>query len=160
MQISIQKIGQSVDVDFQALPQLSQEFIINYGLRQILNDCHSSITLKSKAEYQDDHAIFAADVMNAVNAKLAAIVAGDLTTRRGSGQPADPVEREALKIAREELTAAVKAKGKRIKQIENFDELVKAHAEKNEERLMKEARARIKASATKAEAVDLEALGL
>ena len=58
------------------------------------------------------------------------------------------------------LVAAVKAKGKKIKQIENFDELVKAHADKNAERLHKEAKARIKASATKAEAVDLEALGL
>ena len=155
--VTIAKTGQAVEVDFAALPANSQEFVINYGLRQILNDCHSSVT---RAGWEGTSEEFAEAIMSAVNAKLSALSTGDLTTRRGSGQPADPVEREALKIAREELTAAVKAKGKRIKQIENFDELVKAHADKNEERLMKEARARIKASATKAEAVDLEALGL
>ena len=164
--ITINKTGTTLETgDF---PQVSRDFIFNYGLRQILNDCHASIQRKDfvvgdkDGEYADDAAAQAAYVqaVNArVKAKLAALESGDLSTRRASG-PVDPVARETLVIAKEEIRLALQRKGIKLKAVKNLDELIAAHVEAQIERLTKEAKTRIAARAKKAEAVDLEALGL
>ena len=52
--IFIPKCGKSVDIDFSALPEVVQQHIIEYGLKQKLNDCHSQFTEKSgDKDYQE-----------------------------------------------------------------------------------------------------------
>lgn len=161
MQITINKIGTVVDVDFDKLPANSQEFIKNYGIRQILNDCHSS-TIRKDFDTQE---AFVAEVSESVNVKIAALVAGDLAIRRGGASlPSDPVEREVLSIAREEIKNALRSKKNlSIKAFENangegsFDKLVQANITKNADRLTKSAKANI-AKAAQAPAVDLDDL--
>jgi hypothetical protein len=155
--ISINKIGVAVDVDFGALPEVSQQFIINYGLRQVLNDAHASIQLRDFPEGEG----FKDAVENAVNTRLGALVSGDLTTKRGGGLPVDPVQREVIRMAREEVRAAIKAQGRKLSTIENLDDIIAAHAEKASERLVKEAKKRLAVIASApAPDVDLSALGL
>lgn len=36
--VTINKISQSREIEFDKLPENTQAFIINYGLRQVLND--------------------------------------------------------------------------------------------------------------------------
>lgn len=43
MKIVIRKANVELDVDFNKLPQASQDYIIAYGLTQCLNDAHASI---------------------------------------------------------------------------------------------------------------------
>lgn len=166
--ITINKTGTTLETgDF---PQVSRDFIFNYGLRQILNDCHASIQRKDfvvgpEGEdgcYPDEktaQAAYVAAVDDRVKAKLAALESGDLSTRRASG-PVDPVARETLVIAKEEIRLALQRKGIKLKAAKNLDEIIAAHVEAQIERLTKEAKTRIAARAKKAEAVDLEALGL
>lgn len=156
MQITINKTASIVEVDYDNLPDNSKAFILNYGIRQILNDCHSSIIRK---DFETNEA-FAKAVSDAVSAKITALAAGDLTIRRGgSSQPADPVEREALAIARAEIKSAAKAKGLSLKVLgeEKFAELVKANLAKNGERITKQAKANLK-KAAEAPTVNLDDL--
>ena len=39
--VPVGKVGSQFEVDWEALPAASQEYIIAYGLKQRLNDCHS-----------------------------------------------------------------------------------------------------------------------
>lgn len=43
MKIVIRKANVELDVDFNKLPKVSQDYIIAYGLTQCLNDAHASI---------------------------------------------------------------------------------------------------------------------
>lgn len=44
--IRISKAGKSIEVDFDSLPQVSKDFIIQYGLKQKLNDKGAGETIK------------------------------------------------------------------------------------------------------------------
>lgn len=114
--IAVRKINQSREVDFASLPQVAQDFVIQYGLTQILNDCHSSI----KAADFEAEGEFAKAVANAVDAKLASLVAGDLT-RRNAAAPIDPVERKARQFAQAAIFDAAKAKGIKRSEIAKDD---------------------------------------
>lgn len=155
-QVQIAKTGQSVEVDFKALPANSQEFIINYGLRQMLNDCHSALTVKG---WEGTQEAFNEAVMKAVSDKLAAIASGDLSIRKaGKAEPVDPVERLALRMARELIKDALAAKKLTIKKIgeEKFESLVEAKMEKDGEALRKEAKAQLKRKADLQAAEDID----
>ena len=164
--ITINKTGTTLETgDF---PQVSRDFIFNYGLRQILNDCHASIQRKDfvvgddEDQYADDdeaHKAFVAAVNARVEAKLAALKSGDLSTRRGSGA-VDPLTREMLAIAKDEVKLALQRKGIKLKDVENLADIVAAHMEAQSDRMTKEAKTRIAARSKKAVAVDLESLGL
>lgn len=43
MKIVIRKANVELDVDFNKLPKVSQDYIIAYGLTQCLNDAHASV---------------------------------------------------------------------------------------------------------------------
>ncbi len=45
--VPVSKLGKSFEIDWDALPQVSKDFIIAYGLKQKLNDGHSQFTEKS-----------------------------------------------------------------------------------------------------------------
>lgn len=158
MNININKTGQSVEVSFDELPQTSQDFIVTYGLRQILNDCHSSL-VRAKFEGTDEQ--FAEAVMDAVEEKLGALLSGDITTRKaGARLPADPLMAEAVKIAREEVKKALAKKGFTIKAVgkDKFNELVDGHIENDGERIKKEAKKRL--DNAQEVAIDLSELGI
>lgn len=40
--VTIRKCGKSIEADFAAFPERVRQFVISFGLRQLLNDCHSS----------------------------------------------------------------------------------------------------------------------
>lgn len=93
--VSIKKLEQSVDVDFEALPDVSRNFIINYGLKQVLNDAHSSCVWKAKdgslpyVEESDGDTSKASNswkaaVLAAVQVKIAALESGDISTRKAA----------------------------------------------------------------------------
>ena len=50
MKILINKMKKEVEIDFPNLPQRSQEYIINYGLKQALNDPLAGITDAAEIE--------------------------------------------------------------------------------------------------------------
>lgn len=152
MQITINKTGNIIETgDF---PQNSRDFIFNYGIRQILNDCHSSI---KRVDFNTQEE-FAEAVNAAVTAKLKALESGDLTIRRASAEPVDPVERVALRMARDAVKSALKAKGLTVKKIgeEKFQELAAAHLDKNGEAIRKLAKAEVKRQSDAAAAVDID----
>lgn len=80
--VLIKKTGQIVDVDFNQLPEASQHYLIMYGLKQRLNDCHSDIT---ETAYPDQKARFDL-VTSAVEEVLGALKEGKVSMRKaGAG---------------------------------------------------------------------------
>lgn len=41
LSVNVKKCEQIVELDFDSLPQVSKDYLIMYGLKQRLNDCHS-----------------------------------------------------------------------------------------------------------------------
>lgn len=68
--INVNKLNESVAVDFEALPDNAKQYVIEYGLKQIVNDSHSGI--KDKEE-----------VKAVIERKLQALAEGNITIRRG-----------------------------------------------------------------------------
>lgn len=114
MQVVINKTQETKTIDMAAMPEVSKEFIFNYGLRQILNDCHSSVQRK---DFKTDDEFIAA-VTAAVDKKLAGIMAGELTSRRAGSEPIDPVERETLRLIKDAIKAQITKQGKKAKEFD------------------------------------------
>jgi len=139
--IDINKTGLTVRV--KELPQVSMDFIFNYGIRQILNDCHSSIQAK---DFETDDA-FRAAVMEKVEAKIAALESGDITTRSASGKATlSPEDKLVLRDAKLAIDKALKLKGVKKAALGDgkYEELVKSYIAKHEESLRKAAKAELK----------------
>ena len=131
--IAIGKIGSTVNVDVEALPPKSLEYVIRYGLTQALNDAHSQVTATAEPDADKRAAL----VREAVDKKLAALMSGDIrVARSGGGRTADPIQREINRLARAFVEARIAAKvaagalpkGTKPEDIGNFAELVKAEA--------------------------------
>lgn len=155
--INIGKIGQTREVDFNALPEASRNFIIGYGLQQVLNDCHASVQRK---DFESDDAWHKA-VAERVDTKLAALAEGKITIRTGgTREPVDPVQKIVHQQAKAIITAAIKAKGVKVKDLGEgvFDKLLADYIDANREALEREAKAQIKKAA--AIEVNLADLGL
>lgn len=155
--IGIGKTGKAQEVDFGAMNEDVRDYVIAYGLKQILNDCHASIQRKD----YDEQGEFILAVEEAVNDKLAALASGKISIRTGAARESiDPVQKLVNRMAREIVLGAIKAKGLKAKDIskESMDKLIADYATANHDALTKEAKAQLK----KAEglAVDLSALGL
>lgn len=78
-----------------------QRHIYEYGLRQIINDAMADKTDDDGAALPDDQIVAKAQK------RLDNLYAGELRSRRDA-EPADPVEAECYKIAKDELTAIFK----------------------------------------------------
>jgi len=77
--IAIRKVDESVHVDVDSLPAESVEYIVRYGLTQILNDAHASVTDKGRNPYNPDDnkgVSFYDAVMGRVNDRLEGIIEG------------------------------------------------------------------------------------
>lgn len=86
-----------VSIDFDALPEASKSFIVNYGLKQYLADGMAGA---------DNYA----EAAQGIEARVAKLQSGDLSRARGEGTAkADTVEGRALKLARDAIRASLKA---------------------------------------------------
>lgn len=106
--IHIGKIEATRDVDFAAFTDAVKDYVITYGLTQILNDAHSQLTVKIKDESGNriDNPEYTPDNVAAlVDKKLAALIEGKLRGERMPKESADPVKALMAKIARTRVEA-------------------------------------------------------
>ena len=156
--IKIGKTDQTVTVDRDRFPAHVVEYVFNYGLTQILNDCHSQIGKvkdgKPNPDYSDEK------VMAAVAAKLEALYAGELRARRGEGKSGDPVADRAWTLAAADVRKALRAAGRKPKDIaeEVFEAAVEKHLAANLDSYMGRAEAMLREEREAAKGVDLSAL--
>jgi hypothetical protein len=113
-----------VHIVFADLPEASQNFIAEYGLRQYIQDGAAV-----EVHVKDDDGEFVrdadgkkvkrpaddvtADKRAGVEARLANLASGEFT-RRSTKAPVDPAERERLAIIRADVAAWAKAAGKSL----------------------------------------------
>lgn len=96
LNINIGKAG-TIDVDTDKLTnEAVRRHIMVIGLRNILLDCHANITEKT----EPDAAKRRAESLAVAEKKLAAMYAGELRANAGRTRTTDPVEQEALRLAR------------------------------------------------------------
>ena len=79
MEILIKKLGTKIDVFTEDFPEVSQKHIYEYGLRQLLNDCHSDIVRKTWTESTE---AFSVAILAEVEKKVEALRKGEIKTRR------------------------------------------------------------------------------
>jgi hypothetical protein len=91
--ISIKKIADFVDVDFDNLPPNSVQYVVEYGLTQCLNDCHASVIKKGWKGTDEE---FTAAVWKEVNAKMDQLKTGDFS--RKAPVALTPETREFVKL--------------------------------------------------------------
>lgn len=75
--INISKAEKSLSVDWDAMPEAAQRHIIEYGLRQKLNDAGS--------QFKKGEENFADNAFGAAETVLAALMAGQVTVRQSKG---------------------------------------------------------------------------
>lgn len=148
--ITIAKAAKNVVVDFDALPDVSKAYIIEYGLRQSLNDATASLKrdeYKTDGEFQDA-------ALAVAEKKLAGILSGEL--RQSVGRIGDPIEAEYMRLAIAAISTAIVNKGGKLKDytMKQLRERATALAEKNPDVA---ARLRAKAEATVAEKAEFAA---
>lgn len=71
--INISKAKQTLSVDWDNMPQVAKDFIIQYGLKQKLNDCYATVVVGA-----DNPAEVA---MSTASEMLANLMAGNITVR-------------------------------------------------------------------------------
>lgn len=76
MLVYISKAGKSIEVNWDAMPEATQKHIIEYGLRQKLNDAGASATTKELGEKEAGLQAFAA-----AEVVVAALLEGKITVR-------------------------------------------------------------------------------
>lgn len=92
------KLGM-MPVDTERFNDTVQRHVYEYGLRQILNDAMADKTDDDGKPLSD------ADIVAKAQKRLDTLYSGELRTHRAPSEPADPVEREAYRIARERIEA-------------------------------------------------------
>lgn len=97
-EITITKLNRKESIDFAALPAASQTFVINYGLRQLLND--SFVSGETHEERVD-----------LLDRKLSKLFEGTLHVREGGSRESDPLAREITKLATAKTSEHFKKKG-------------------------------------------------
>lgn len=103
-QISLHKIGQSIDVDYDAFTDEVKSFVINYGLTQILNDSMSGVKVGRGGTATEAQI---AEGLALVNKRFTALSEGKLRARTGvTKTPVDPVAKRALEIAEGKVKAS------------------------------------------------------
>jgi hypothetical protein len=101
--VFIAKAKTSINVDFDNLPEQTKDYLIRYGLKQVLNDCLSSFKYLEKdgsvtEEYKDTSPEdFQEICLGQVEVKHENLKAG-IIKASGGGRVADPVERKMLDI--------------------------------------------------------------
>lgn len=161
--VKIGKTGDIVEVDESKFAAHVNEFVFAYGLRQILNDCHSSLTSKVKNEAGEtvDNPDYTPDnIMALVAKKLDSLYAGEIRAQRGEGGSGDPVEDRAWTLARKDVVSAARAQGHKVKDIdkEALEKFVDDFLAKNRDDYMAKAKAQLDEERAAAQAVNLKGL--
>lgn len=104
--IRVAKLDRDFAIDFDALPANAQAFIIEYGLRQKLNDAISALNMEAEGAQ--------ADGVAKVTSVIEALQNGEI--RLMGGREGDPIKAEAKRLATVAVNAAIKAAGKVQKQ--------------------------------------------
>lgn len=138
--------SQTIEIDFDQLPEASKRYLVAYGLRQSLSDSFASA--KDAAEFEA-----------MLDKRVTSLLEGTVGMRGGSG---DPVAREAKRLAEIEVKGALRKANVTISKVDKtkLAAAIAAHLKGNEERLKKEAKANLDAMAAQATGVDLAALGI
>ena len=114
--ITIAKTGRVIkDIDFDSFPEITKRYIITYGLKQALNDCHSQYN--AEAEKRGEIEDYKALADSAVENRFAQLQDGLITSPRNGSRSADPVEQAFQQEGWAILKAAT---GKTIKTIKSF----------------------------------------
>lgn len=74
--IAISKAEATLAVDFATLSPAVQDYVITYGLKQMLNDCHSQVKASDKGA--------GAIALALAEKKLASLIAGEIRTARAA----------------------------------------------------------------------------
>ena len=157
MKLAATIAGVAVDVDFADLPEASRAFIIEYGLKQYIQDgaaVSKTFASGDRKGVAKTEAEIAEEKAAGVKERLENLASGEFT-RRGPAQPkATPEERHRAAIVQEKLEAIAKATGKslpkRAGKSANPELLAKLHAAyyaKNAAAVDKEVVRRINAAA-------------
>lgn len=106
--MTLVNIGKSIemDVDFAAMPQAARDHIMYIGARNVLMDCHASITRESNPND------FIESARALAEKKLAALMAGEVRVQ--STREGDPVRAEAIRMATDTIRAAIRKSGKKF----------------------------------------------
>lgn len=112
--IRVAKAQADFAIDFASLPAVSQNFIIEYGFKQLLNDSTASHKIGNEGiATQEDLVEFA---MNSVQGKIDALEAGTIGTRATAER--DPFKAAMREGAVKMLNDALKSKGIKIKDVD------------------------------------------
>lgn len=105
--IGIGEAGE-ISVDETRFNETVKAYIFNYGLKQMLNDVHASVTKKVEA----DDLKRVEQKLALVQKKLASLYAGEVAQAR-VGTTGSPVEREMRQMADGDLKAKLRSIGKK-----------------------------------------------
>lgn len=115
MKITIGKLEREIDVPTHTFPQNVQEFIYEYGLRQIFNDCHSDVTAKDHAFDGVWSAEGIALIEKAIAEKIEAFAKGEIrTVTRGPRVDAVTTELRRGLVDKLRATGVKKAEADRL----------------------------------------------
>lgn len=144
--VTVTKAGETLAVDLASLDPKGLAYLIEYGLKQSLNDAVAGCTEVPEAQGK-------------ATMRLDAIRAGTIGQRKVKARVVtDPVEAEAMRLAEERVRAAIKAKGLKVKAIERakLEEMVRTVFESDREKLLGLARKNLEA--TSKGTLDIESL--
>jgi len=100
--------GLEIEVDFGKLPVAAIDHLQYIGARNVLMDCHASVTADEYPDETERKAV----ATSMVEKKLAALMAGEVRVQ--STREGDPVRAEALRMATDIIKAKIKKAGKKV----------------------------------------------
>ncbi len=162
--ISIGALNGNVEVNAAMFSPAVSAYVFEYGLKQMLNDCHASVT----ASVEPDDAKRAEAKLAMVQKKLDSLYAGH-TVQARTGGTSDPRTKLIRQFAEQELQEGIKKAGKKVadvkKQVDAQGNGVYLTAilrliDKHEDRYIKAADAALKARGAASTELDLGELGL
>lgn len=150
--------GVACKVDVNGLKPESLAFVIEYGLRQYLQD-GAAASLKDKdGNVKTDEAL-AAEKADGVRQRLQNIVDGTFVRRNAGAAKATPEERERASYIQEVIRGAAKAVGKKMPKVDSeaYQGIAKAYYEKNKAAVDKEVARRLRSHVGQDDAAELVA---
>lgn len=151
--IQLGKAG-SVEVDASRFTPEVRDYVFQYGLKQMLNDAHASVT----ALTNPDETERAAAKVAMAEKKLTSLYAGNVAQAREGGKALDPMAKAMNEIAETHLRKAVKAQGMKLSDDRvksQWKALVAKLIEKNKAEWTGQAQAMVEAAQVPEEIIDL-----
>ena len=98
--MTVSKLNESQDFDYDQLPEASRRYVFQYGLNKSINDAHAAI---KRADYADE-TLWLAAVREPAEKRIEQIRSGNVPGSRG---PADPKAAVARELARKLESAGI-----------------------------------------------------